>query len=96
VVIGVYELAPHILVALHVRTQVTPLADPKTATGESLVPAAAAKSAVVRIDGRKIVAEVSSGLDDTPIPLDPELEADVSSEATSTAPAGHTAEHAAG
>jgi hypothetical protein len=90
VVIGVYELAPHILVALHVRSQVTPIADPKTGTGEPLVPVSAVKSVVVQ-NKAAVVAAVDSDIDDTPIPLDPELEDDVASEDTST---GHVAEHA--
>jgi hypothetical protein len=86
VVIGVYELAPHILVALHVRSQVTPIADPKTGTGEPLVPASLVAATPVAVN-----VPTGDNIDDTPIPLDPELEDDVASEDTST---GHVAEHA--
>jgi hypothetical protein len=86
VVIGVYELAPHILVALHVRSQVTPIADPKTGTGEPLVPASLVAATPVTVNVPAV-----ADIDDTPIPLDPELKDDVASEDTST---GHVAEHA--
>jgi hypothetical protein len=57
VVIGVYELAPHILVALHVRSQVTPIADPKTGTGEPLVPVSAVGVCAATKGGRRAAVD---------------------------------------
>jgi hypothetical protein len=101
-VVGAITVGAHLIAGFSAQSHVTPLADPKTVTGESLVPASSAtavRPVMVQVDGKRITsainsAAVASSIDDTPIPLDPELEDDVASEDTSTAPAEHVAEHA--
>lgn len=77
VAIGLYELLPHVLVALHIRSLVTPVVSPKTATGVPLKPASDIGAMAAAIGN-----SVSSSLANMKITVNPKA---LASAVTSTA-----------